>query len=223
MPSSILEEAARDGTATESDRQALLNVTGYAGCSLRRCRQRLPPSPLNNDLANINDRLFTFDAYESGLDEDDLVWLSERSLGYLSIPKHQLFAAMLVLDGRLSTTSIKEQEKPDFWSQLKPGLTRAIVSLCEGMELAEGSLEGYIDRFLRLIRRIYLVGASRRLNDQAALASAGGEASLLAARGFHHPTLASKIAPTGTGSRPLREDIQREQMDQDYDFYSDTM
>jgi hypothetical protein len=222
MPSSVLGELERDGTAAESDRDALLNVLGYGGYILGRGRRRFPHSLDWEAMGRINACLFTFSPAQSGLDATDLVWISERSRGSLSIPRRPLFEAMLEFDQQLASATIAQLQTDSFWSQLAPSVQAVVVDVTTSAELElndPASVQLYVQRFLKLLRRIYLVGSARRINDQAALAASGGAEALLSQHGFHHPTIAARAAAsvaTGSASRPLRADIERRALEQQY-------
>jgi hypothetical protein len=135
---------------------------------------------------------------------------------------------MLEFAQQLASATMTHIQTESFWIQMAPGVQSVVEDIITSADLELNdpavAIQLYVGRFLKLLRRIYLVGCARRINDQAALTASGGAEALLSQHGFHHPTLAARAAAsaaTGSASRPLRAVIERRALEQQYGLGSD--
>ena len=225
MPGSLLEQVEEETAAISSDRDGLLMVSGYAARLMLRGEARLPENPDWRQYSRITRALFTTDPAASGLDQTDLDFVSHRSQGSLLIPHRTLWEAIVEQDGVIVATSAERLQRADFWASLEPALKAAVAGRLDevGFQLEDSGrlLPSFTSRFLATFRRVYIVGTARRIQDQSALAEAGGMEGLETQGGFHHPRLDSQPGPSsaasdsagaGQGSVPLRADIQRREL-----------
>ena len=141
-----------------------------------------------------------------------------------------MWEAIVAQDEVLVEASAERLQSGDFWAAMEPQMRAAILARLDeaGLELDEPVrlVTAFTSRFLAVFRRVFIVGTARRIQDQSALAEAGGIEALTGASGFHHPRLDAQPGPSSAGQQaaassdqagrfaaPLRTDIQRRELE----------